>query len=421
MTKLQIQDAKTQLLDSNEALFTAAGAEKRGLTDAEKQILAENIQKLEDLDLQERSLSFKENNGKMVFGKVEAKKPEHRFSLIKAINDHLEHRSFDDATRDFFTMGKHEFRKAGVSSTGDIVIPTEFRANILAGTPTAGQEIVAEEKKQILPPLTENLVFSKVGATFLSGLVGNVSIPAYAGTSVAWKTEVEAAADGGGAFSEVELSPKRITCYVDVSKLFLAQDSVGAEQLLLSNIANAVARKIESTVLGSEVGSSTQPYGMALSGATGVAAGVPTWNSVVGLEGTVDTANALDGNLAYITNAAGRTILKTIDKGTDTGEMLCENNMVNGYPLLVTNSACATAASGTTGNLLVFGNWADLVIGQWGGYDITIDPYSKAATNQVRIVVNAYVDVKGMRGHTGTGATQNDYAHSFAIAAITAS
>jgi len=425
MTKLEIQDAKTQLLDANENLFATANAEKRSLTDAEKQTLAENIQKLEELDLQERSLSFKDNTGKMVFGKVEGKKPEPRFSLIKAINDHLEHRTYEDSVRDLFSLGKSEMRRAGVQSTGDIVIPAEVRANILAKTSTQGQEIVAEDKKAIIPPLADKLVLAQAGATFLTGLVGDVSIPSYAGTSVAWKTEVEAAADGGGAFSEVTLTPKRLTAYVDVSKLFLAQDSVGAEQLLLSNIAEAVARKLEATILGNEAGSATQPQGMAYqmnSGATASApAIVPTWTTIVGMETAVDTANALQENLGYLTNAAGRGILKSIDKGTDTGEMLCENNMVNGYPLYVTNSASAAADSGHTGNLLVFGNWKDLIIAQWGGYDITIDPYSKAATNQVRIVINTYVDAKGLRGTTGTTVNENQYAYSFAVKAITGS
>ena len=39
----------------------------------------------------------------------------------------------------------------------------------------------------------------------------------------------------------------------------------------------------------------------------------------------------------------------------------------------------------------------ELVIGQWGGYDITVDPYTKAADGQVRLVINAYFDAK-LRG-----------------------
>jgi hypothetical protein len=69
--------------------------------------------------------------------------------------------------------------------------------------------------------------------------------------------------------------------------------------------------------------------------------------------------------------------------------------------------------------MVVFGNWADLMIGQWGGYDITIDPYTAAKTNQVVIVINAYFDAKGLRGVNGTsGADLDEYALSFGAESI---
>lgn len=423
MTKLEIQDKKNLLLDANEALFNTASVEKRGLTDDEKNQLTANLAQLEDLDLQERSLGYKSNDGKAV-GKVDQKKAEPKFSLIKAIQDRVDNRSFDESARDLFTIGRQEMRKAGVSTSGDIVIPSEYRANIVAGTDANGGYIVATDKKQVLPPLVDKLIFSQAGATFLPGLVGDVSIPNYSGTVVAWKGEVTAADDGAGTFGEVLLSPKRLTAYIAVSKQFLLQDGAGAEQMLLNNIQNAVARKLESTILGYEPVSSTQPEGIFYVLASGNTQGIgakPTFATIIGMETAVDTSNALQGNLAYITNAGGRGILKGIEKVTDSGEMLLEDNMMNGYPVLVTNSVTNRADSGHTLNNhgLVFGNWADLVIAQWGGYDITVDPYTLAATGQVKIVINAYFDAKGMRGSTGSAATLNSYATSFNAIAIT--
>ena len=40
------------------------------------------------------------------------------------------------------------------------------------------------------------------------------------------------ASDGAGTFSEVNLEPKRLTAYIDVSKQFLIQDSNSAEEML---------------------------------------------------------------------------------------------------------------------------------------------------------------------------------------------
>jgi hypothetical protein len=38
---------------------------------------------------------------------------------------------------------------------------------------------------------------------------------------------------------------------------------------------------------------------------------------------------------------------------------------------------------------IIFGNFADLVIGLWGGLDLMVDPYSKSTTGAVRIVCHA--------------------------------
>lgn len=448
MTALEIKDAKTLLIDANDELFKKADAESRSLTDKENETIQQNLRKLAELDLKLQSENFKQDLGKPI-PQTQMKVGENRekFSLFKAINEAVEKRGFHDQARNVFTLGKQEFRKAGLSPTGDIIIPgalsmemrdllmpearflsgREFRADILAGTATQGQEVVGEDKLTIIPPLQAALVFSRAGATFFPNCVGNVSIPSYAGTTVLWKSEVEAADDGGGAFDELEWSPKRLTAYMKVSKTFLAQDAVGAERLLLQNIADAAARKLESTILGVAAGSATQPQGMGYKITTGADtkanAVTPTLAIVIGLETAVDVSNALQGNLAYITNGGGRGILKGTPLVATYGDkMLLEGNQINGYPILVTNSASAVAGDDDSGDLVVFGNWKDLVICQWAGYDITVDPYTLAANNQVKIVINTHFDAKGLRGSLATdvhGVTDPDeYAYSFASTAI---
>ncbi len=435
LTALEIKDSKTILLDVNDDIFKKADAENRSMTDKENQTIQENLRKLAELDLKLQSEIFKQEIGKPINPtKMTVGENREKFSLFKAINEAVERRNFHDQARNIFILGKQEFRRAGLNTTGDIIIPgvlsPEMRADILAGTQYQGQEIVAEEKLSIIPPLAAALIFSKAGVTLFPNCIGNVSIPSYAGTTVLWKTEVEAADDGGGAFGEVEFSPRRLTGYLKVSKTFLAQDAVSAEALLLSNIRDAVARKLESTVMGVAAGSATQPQGMGYKGTTGADTKansvVPTHANTVGLETDVDTSNALVGNLAYITNASGRGILKTIPViATYAEKMLLDGNILNGYPVHITNSCSGIAGDDDTGDLVVFGNWRDLCICQWAGYDITVDPYTLAATNQVKIVINAYFDAKGLRGSLATdvhGVTQADYyAKSFASMAIKAS
>ena len=424
MTILELKDSLATLVEANDKIQEKADAEKRSLNSDERAIVEGNLTRIEDIELRLKNESHKDGfQGTPIRNTRHMEPTKEKFSLIKAINARINGNPLPEIARDLNTLGSLEFRNAGIGAIGDIRIPFEVRGDILAKTVDHGQEIVAEDKKSILPPLLPKLVFAKAGATYLTGLVGDVSVPSYAGTTVNWKGEVAAADDGGGTFSEVTLSPKRITAVIDVSKLFLAQDSVGAEALLLDNIAQAVALKLESTILGTEPISTTQPQGIGFAyteDATFLeAVAAPTFSTVVGLETSVDTTNALMGNLAYITNGKGRGILKTTPAVSGVSDkMLLEDGQMNGYPVLVTNSCSASAGAGSSGNLLVFGNWADLVIGQWGGYDITVDPYTVAPEGQVRIVINAYFDAKGLRGSRDSGSGTDNYANSFDALAI---
>lgn len=434
-TKQELIEERQIIIDRNDELSTAIDTEKRDMNEAEQVEFIENNNKIEQIDLLIKAAEHREaaSNGKPVAKPFIKAKPAPSFRLMNAINNIVETRSAEEHERELYSLARQEFRKAGVSSAGSIQIPSEIpaeaniRADILAQTATAGQEIVQEDKRQILGPLVDRLVFAKAGVTYLPNLVGNVSIPSYAGTSVGWKGEVEGADDGGGAFDEVTMAPKRLTAYVNVSKLFLAQDGIGAERLLMDNIRDAVARKLEETILGVATVSADAPSGigyklnLANDGGEAVIEGIE-FADLVALETAVDTANALDGNLAYITNGAGRGLLKTAQKFPEaaTGETLYQNGEVNGYRCLVTNAVPDNAGTGGDGNAIYFANWKDLVIGQWAGYDITVDPYSRAQFNQVRLVINAFFDAKGLRGKTGTSTTLDEYAVSFAAASFKA-
>ena len=144
-----------------------------------------------------------------------------KFSLLKAINDVANNRNLDEKSQEIVNAGIAEMRKAGQSYSGQIVLPVEERSTVQATVTSAGEEVVAEDKLNILEPLRANLVLTGAGASYMTGLVGNVSIPVYSGSNVGWAGEIADAADGAGTFSEVNLEPKRLTAYLDISKQFL--------------------------------------------------------------------------------------------------------------------------------------------------------------------------------------------------------
>jgi HK97 family phage major capsid protein len=92
------------------------------------------------------------------------------------------------------------------------------------------------------------------------------------------------------------------------------------------------------------------------------------------------------GNLAYITDAGTFGGLKTTKKDAGSGEFVAgPDGRLNGYRTIVSNQI-------TSGDVL-FGNFNDLLIGMWGGLDITVDPYTSSTTGTVRVVALQSVDV----------------------------
>lgn len=322
------------------------------------------------------------------------------FSLIKAINDVVNNRSLDATAEAVVAEGRAAFRANNQEAAGQIVLPVaEARATgdtptetppasdpIVAGTATKGKEAVATNKFSILGPLRSAMVLSQAGATYLTGLVGNIAIPFYSGSNCGWKGEVVAAEDGKGSFSEISMSPKRLTAFIDVSKQFLIQDSVGAEELLRRDIIAALAEKLEKTILGTEAGSDTKPAGI-FNGVTADTAAL-TYADVVNLEAALENSN-VTGTLTYVVSPSAKATLRTTAKDTGSGRFVMEGGEVEGIRVL--------SSSAVTSKGVLLGDFRELIIGQWGGIDLTIDTLTKATEGMVRIVINAYFDAKVRR------------------------
>lgn len=376
MNSIELIDKRNQLKIQAEALLSSAEKESRKLNEDEMDRFESLKKQMEDIDNE-----IKELNDKLNKQKKERKME--NFSLLKAISDIANNRQLDERSQQLVNDGIAEMRKAGLSYSGQIVIPVEERSTVQATVATSGQEVVAEDKLNILEPLRANLVMVQAGANYMTGLVGNVSIPSYSGSNVGWAGEIAAASDGAGSFAEVTLEPKRITAYLDVSKQFLLQDSVSAEALLRNDIVRAISNKLEATILGNEAGSATQPKGIFYDAAS---IADTNYATMVGLEQTLEEAN-VNGNFTFIVSPAIKAKLKTTSKDSGSGLFVMEGNEVDGIPVLST-SACKG---------VVLGNFEDYVIAQWGSIDLTIDPYSQATNGKVRLVVNAYFDAKPRR------------------------
>jgi HK97 family phage major capsid protein len=302
-------------------------------------------------------------------------------SLVKMINAVLENRSFTEDEAKVMSEARADFAKSGISPKGQIV----YRS-IAATVEGAGKENVAEDKWNLEVAVRNNLIATKMGADFVGNLVGDVSIPQYGGSSVLWKGETATAEDGQGAFTEVTLTPKRLTATLDISKQFLLQDSNDAEAMLIRDLAAAVAEKLDKTVFGAEK-LDNAPAGL-FNGVTATKAIADmNYDDVLALEEAVELANGT--NYMFIVNPKIKFSLKGCQMANGL-QMVFAGNEIDGFKTISSNSVADKG--------IICMDPRELVIGQWGGYDITVDPYTKAADGQVRLVINAYFDAK-LRGN----------------------
>lgn len=378
MDSLEILDRKEQLRAELNSMLDNAEKEQRKLTEDETTRFEALNTEIRNLDIQIIDIK-KETKEVRKMGK---------FSLLKAINDIANNRQLDERALEVVNQGITEMRKAGQNYSGQIQLPLEERSTIVATAEGQGAEAVAEDLLNILEPLRAKLVLAQAGASYMTGLVGNISIPAYSGSQVTWEGEVADAKDGAGTFTEVKLEPHRLTAYIDLSKQFLIQDSVSAEEMLKRDIVNAIANKLEATILGSET-IVNAPEGM-LNGVVADGSAI-TYEDIVAMETELEEAN-VRGDIKFVVSPSAKAVLKTTKLDAGSGKFAMEGNEVNGYPVLCT--------SAVAGKGVIYGNFNDLVIGQWGGIDLTVDPYTQAANGKVRLVINAYFDAKPRRAES---------------------
>ena len=383
---LTLTDKKEQLKIKAESLLSEAKKESRKLTKDEESEYNDLCKQIADVDNELRELTDKLNK------KETRTTMKENFSLLKAIRAVANNQVLDERSQEVVNAGIAEMRKSGQSYSGQIVLPVEERTNVQATAEGKGQEIVATDKLNILAPLRDSLVLSAAGANFMTGLIGNVSIPTYSGSTVGWAGEVDAASDGAGTFGEVDLSPKRLTAYVDISKQFIIQDSVSAENLLRKDIVDALSNKLEATILGSDAGDATKPAGLFNGVTAGATAGI-TFADILAMEQSLEEHN-VSGNISFIVSPSAKAVLRTTTVGGTKSDvrMLMDGGEIDGIPALVTNSVATKG--------LILGNFSDLVIGQWGAIDLTVDPYTQAANGKIRLVVNAYFDAKPQRANS---------------------
>jgi HK97 family phage major capsid protein len=296
-------------------------------------------------------------------------------------------------------------------------VQVETRAGMDTATTGAGKEMVATEllAGSFISMLRKRMALRRAGATYLTGLTGNIAIPRQTGSGTFYwidaTTNTEITGESHPAVDQVTMTPKTGAAYSQVGRTLIMQASPDVENLVRIDLATIAALGVDAAGLYG-TGTDQQPKGIALqTGVNVVALGTdgaaPTWAKIVQMETEVAADDADVESMAYLVNARTRGFLKSTPKvATYSAEMMWDTRSpdtpLNGYPAVVSNQVRnnLTKASGTGLSELFFGNFADCLIGQWGTLDIFADPYSDSKKGIINLIVFQDVDVAVRHGES---------------------
>ena len=334
-----------------------------------------------------------------------------RYSLIRAIRA--------AATGDWSNAGfERECSRALEQQTGraatGFLFPSNLRMNTrasqVAGTATAGGNMVETSilAEAFVDALRKKLRVAELGATMLPGLQGNVAIPRRTSTqSTYWLAESGNITSAATAFDQVSLTPKTVGALSSWSRILQLQSTPAIEDLLRADMVSQVATAIDLAAINGS-GASNQPRGILNTSGIGSVVGgtngaAVSYDNLADLRKEVAIDDADTDTAAFLVNAKTEAALRKL-KAT-TGEYITDpSGVATGTPatvfgrrLAVSNQVPGNLTKGTasgTCSAVLYGNFADLLIGMWGATDILVNPYGTGYTNgDVEIRIMQTVDI----------------------------
>ena len=254
----------------------------------------------------------------------------------------------------------------------------------------------------------------QLGATFLTGLVGNVDIPRRAtGATTYWVGESSNVTNSTGTLDKLSLTPRTVGALCTFTRKMILQSTPDIEMLIRKDFVEGIALAIDLAAL---FGTGTnQPTGIFNTSGIGSVVGGTNGGQVsidmlMDMAAAVANANAVGSNMGYLVNTKTQASLSK-QKASGSGEYLWARgsemtsvaerlvDRINGKPILVSNQLPNSGTKGTGTNLssLIYGNWSDLIIGEWGTLEILANPYSPGFANgdiDIRVLQSIDVGVR---------------------------
>lgn len=324
-------------------------------------------------------------------------KEQKRYSLMRAILALTER----DWSKAGFEKECHEaiMKRAGLQQAANngFYVPYEVqKRDMTAATANAGGYLVATDNlaTSFIDLLRNRSVLVAMGARMLTGLVGNVTIPKQTGAGTAYwlANEATSITEGQQTLGQLALTPKNVGAYTEISRQLMLQSDPSIDALVMDDLAKVLALAIDLAGINGS-GSGGQPTGIIGTSGIGSVTGTTLgYAGIVEFQTDVAGSNALAANCGYVTTPAVAGLLKQRQRFSSTDTPLWQGNILDGE---IEGFKAMSSLQVPSANML-FGDFSQVIIGEWGMLEIALNPYANfaAAISGIRAIQTVDIGVR---------------------------
>ncbi len=306
------------------------------------------------------------------------KKDVRRYSVLKALRATLS----KDWSRAGLELEAHKaiMQRGALNprSENSFFVPMDVQVRDMTSAGVSGSNyLVAIDNivGSFVEMLRNESVVMQLGATRLTGLQGNVTIPRQTAASTAYwlASESTQITESQPTIGQITLSPKNVAALTEISHQLMQQSDRSAEQLVMTDLARVLALAADVAALRGS-GGSGQPTG--ITGTSGIGSfdtdSTNTFADILDPQNDVAAANALRPGCAYVADPASAVLLMQRQRFSSTDTPLWDGSLLRGqmagFPCIATNQMSA--------NTMLFGWWPSLIMAEWGVLELMVNPYS---------------------------------------------
>lgn len=293
------------------------------------------------------------------------------------------------------------FLKENMKKMDQFQLKREYTGMMVAGA----EPLIPLTINDILPPLEEGLILSKVGLPLMTGLSGDYLWPTVGSIEAEVAGEGVELTDKKVDFGKIKPEPTRVGVTVKITNQTIMQTEGVAYDVVRQQLPQAMARTLNkmmfttsSTISHKLVGpfaaiAKTSP--VAISTLTTKAkrkaanyiafeGAIPTYKELI-LMRALALLKGIEGlNPCFVMDEYTKGELESTERTPGSGRMIVENGTVAGIPIFTTNYI-----NDDTNTYVGFGYWGYEPLQGFGQQRFIIDPYTGATSDSVRLTLNA--------------------------------